>query len=82
MRRGNKPEVDLARRALAETVDFTLFKHTQQVRLEIERHFADFIQKERAAVGCFDLADQTVAARARESAVHIAKQLACEQVAR
>jgi hypothetical protein len=55
--RRNEPEIHLARLVFADAIDLALFQHTQEMRLQIERHLADLIEKQGAAAGRFDLAD-------------------------
>jgi hypothetical protein len=66
---------------LSETIDLPLFKHAQEVRLHVERHLAELVQKERAAVGGLDLADHAAAPRAGEGSFGVPEQLGCEQFA-
>ncbi len=39
-----------------DTLVFTVFKDAQQFGLEFEREFANFVEKQRAAVGVFKVA--------------------------
>src|SRR5216110_36605 len=39
---------------VADAAEFALLQKTQQLRLRGERHLADLVEKERAAVGRFD----------------------------
>src|SRR5438132_7966471 len=40
----------------AEAPYFSIFKHAQKLRLKGHRHFADFIQEQRSAIGEFEAA--------------------------
>ena len=54
-------------RAFAEALELALLQHAQQLGLQVERHFADFVEQDGAAVGQFEFAG-TVCDRAGESA--------------
>src|SRR5690606_37443938 len=43
--------------AAAYTFNNSLLQKTQQLRLEVERHIADLVEKQGAFVGCLDFAD-------------------------
>src|SRR3546814_5421369 len=51
VRRGDDPHVRLDRRAAADGGVLALLQHTQQPRLGLERHVADLVEKQRAALG-------------------------------
>ena len=50
-------DIDGDRFAAAERRHHAFLEHAQQARLQRERHVADFIEEQRAAVGLQDLAD-------------------------
>ncbi|VWC31545.1 hypothetical protein BPS26883_06440 [Burkholderia pseudomultivorans] len=79
VRRTDHVEIDAHRRVAAERHDLAVGEHAQQARLQRERHVADFVEKQRAAVGQRDLAARAVLARAGERAGRIAEQLALDQ---
>src|SRR5205807_4164789 len=54
--RGNQSDINLERARPTDALELSLLKHAQQFGLQERRHLADFIQKERAAVGHFELA--------------------------
>ena len=47
---GNQPHVHLDRPRSAEPLEFALLQGAQQLGLQVERHLADFVQKQRALV--------------------------------
>ena len=55
------------------------FQNSQQFGLAFERHFANFVQKQRAAVGLLEEAD-VIAVGAGERARFVAEQLAFHQL--
>ncbi len=57
-------DVDLDRVVRADARDLVVFQHAQQLDLRGHRHVADFVQKQRAAVGVLELAD-AIASRRR-----------------
>ena len=57
------------------------FQNPQQLGLAVERHLADFVEKERAGVGLLEQAD-VVGVGAGERALLVAEELALHQVAR
>ncbi len=76
----NELKIDLDGCFSAERRDLVFLDHAQQPRLQRERHVADFIEKERAAIGLHDLAAPSFALRAGERARTIAKQFAFDQI--
>src|SRR5205085_12609325 len=54
--RANQSDINLERACAADALELSLLKHAQQFGLQERGHLADFIQKERAAVGHFELA--------------------------
>ncbi|VVE04435.1 hypothetical protein PNO31109_02287 [Pandoraea nosoerga] len=56
-----------------------LLQHAQQARLQRHRHFADFVQENRAVVGRLEKARLAAAPRAGERPFLVAEQLALEQ---
>ena len=67
--------------ARADRLHFAILQHAQQLDLRIERHFADFVEEDRAHVGGDELADMTVE-RAGEGAAFMTEQLRFDQVGR
>ena len=76
----DKSDLDRSLPAVAYPADRSLFEHAQQKGLHIQRHLADFIKAQNAAVG--ELEDPRFAfpGGAREGAANMAKQLAAEQL--
>src|SRR5579883_3520170 len=52
------PHIDLDRLPPADPLDHLILQETQQLDLQRWRQVADFIEKQRAAVGALDLADR------------------------
>jgi hypothetical protein len=63
----------------AETLELALFEHAQQLRLTVERHLADLVEKQHAAIGLLD-APGLGRDRAGERAALVAEQLRLEQL--
>lgn len=80
--RGHEPHVDGARLALPKACDGALLQSTQQIGLQVERHLADLVEAERAAVGVFEPAGPSFAGRTREGSGRVAEQLTPEQILR
>ena len=62
----------------AQAPDLAVLEHAQQLGLRGRRHFADFVQKERAAVGKLKAADAALGG-SRESASFVPENLALHQ---
>ena len=75
---GDQPDVHLGFTGGAQPPDLAILQHAQQLGLERERHVADFVQQQRAAVGQFEtsLAGHQ---RAGKRALFVAEQLAFNQ---
>ena len=50
VRRGEEPHVDLDRLVAADALELLLLERAQQLRLRLERHVAELVEEERAAV--------------------------------
>ena len=79
--RGDDPEVRLDRRAAADRHELARLQHAQQAGLGLERHVADLVEEQRAALGLLEAAD-LARVRAGERAALVAEQLALDQLAR
>ena len=77
VRRRQHAHVHLARRALAERVDFALLQEAQELRLQGERQVAYLVEEERAALGRAD-ESVVVRVRARERALAVPEQEALD----
>src|SRR5947209_1107284 len=64
--------------ASADSAELPLLQESQQLRLRGERHFADLVEEQRAALTRLDEAG-AVAIRAGERAAHVAEKLAFDQ---
>ena len=79
MRRRDEPHVHAPdRRVAADRLDLATLGEAEQHGLHPQAHFAELVEKERAAVGLPHEAD-LVAIRAREAAAHVAEELGLEQ---
>ena len=57
VRSSDHPHVHRSFRLAAQPAHFMIFQYAQQLRLRGRRHFADFVQQQRAAVRQFEAAD-------------------------
>src|SRR5262249_55438114 len=73
-------ERDLAR--AGEPRGRALLQDAQELHLHVERHVADLVEQDGAALGELELAGPAALARAGERARLVAEQLALEQIAR
>ena len=78
VRRTDDPHIDLHRLAAADPLDDLVLQEAQQLDLHRQRHIADFVEKQRAAIGAFDPAD-ILLHRAGEGPLLVAEELAFEQ---
>ena len=81
VRRRQNAHIGLDRAGAADFLETALFQHPQQLDLHVERHVADFVEKQGAAVGAFKAADGGRDG-AGESAAFVAEQLAFQQFPR
>ena len=65
----------LHRAVAADAVELAVGQHAQQARLQVERHVADLVEEQRAAVGLLEAAAPR-RLRAGEGAALVAEQLA------
>ena len=54
--RRNQAHVDLDRLVAADAEHFPVLQHAQQLRLQGQRHVADLVEEQRAAVGVLETA--------------------------
>src|SRR6185436_11227081 len=73
--RGNHADVHPARRGTAHRLELAFLQYAQQLALQVERQLADFIEKNRAAVGEGE-ASVAPRRRARERAFLVAEEFA------
>ncbi len=79
--RGDHAHVDADQLAAADAVELAVGEHAQQARLQRQRHVADLVEEQRAAIGLLEAAG--VAARgAGERAGLVAEQFRFEQFGR
>ncbi len=78
MRRRDDADVYLDRLVAADARDLAVFQHAQQLGLQRQRHVADFVEEQGAAVGIFETALAHLVG-AGEGAGLVAEQLVVEQ---
>jgi hypothetical protein len=71
--------VDLLLVARAQRRHPALLQHAQQARLQGQRHVADLVEEQRAAVGLHQAPDHAATARTGEGAFAVAEQLGLDQ---
>ena len=79
---GDQAHVDMPRLGIAEPVDHAFLQRPQQHRLQVERHFADLVEAERAPVRQLEPAGPSAGGRAGEGAGDMPEQLAGHQLLR
>src|SRR5439155_6417813 len=79
VRRRDHPRVDVRRRRTADALEAVLLEEAQELRLQLERQLADLVEEERPAFRRLD-ASRLVLERAGERALHVAEELAFEEV--
>src|SRR5205823_5341361 len=75
---GDDADVDLGHRFGAERLNFAIFDGAQDFGLDLERHLADFIEEEGAAVSLDEFAI-VIASGAGESAFGVAEEFAFDE---
>ena len=75
----DQAQVQGPRSTAAEGDHLALFQHPEQAGLQRQRHVADLVEKEDAAIGLLQLAGHAFLARPGETAAAIAEQLAFDQ---
>ena len=76
---GDHAHIDLLRARGADGQHLALGQHAQQPRLQGERHVADLVEEEGAAVGLLDEPALALAGRAGEASRQMAEELALDQ---
>ena len=69
----------LERFIAADAGELAILQHAQDLPLQRQRHVADFVEEERAAVALLEAAD-ALAGRAGEGAFLVAEEFALEQL--
>src|SRR4030095_14087895 len=75
---GHDADVDLQGARSAQTLEFPLLQHSQDLRLRDQREVGDLVEEERAAVGQLEAAFLAPGG-ARERALLVPEQLGLEQ---
>ncbi len=70
----NQADIDGLRLIAAHPYDAPVLNSTKQLRLQVQRNIADFIQEQRPAIGLLELAN-VVCMSIGECALHVAEQL-------
>ena len=78
---GHDPDVGPDRMVAADRDELALLQHPQQPGLRLERHVADLVEEQRAAIGLLEPAEPARVG-AGERALLVAEQLALDQLAR
>src|SRR5260221_2494359 len=79
IRGSDHANIDRAWLALAETVDHVFFQYSKQVGLEIQRHFANLVEAQHAAIGEFEPSRSPLAGGSRTGARRMSEQFAAEK---
>src|SRR4029077_15789161 len=79
--RRDDAHVDVDRRLAADAVELALREHAQEPRLQRQRHVADLIEEERAAIRLLE-ASAPLRIRSREGAALVSEKLGLEKVGR
>ena len=77
----DQPHVGLDRLVAADALERLLLQDAQDLGLQRQRHVADFVEEQGAAVALLELAD-AAAVGAGEGALLVPEQLALQQVLR
>ena len=77
---GNNPHIHPLRLLGPHPRHFTLLQHPQQADLGIEGHIADFIQKNGAAIGQFELPRRASTRRAGKGPFDMTEEFALHQI--
>ncbi len=72
-------DIDLNRRGAADAIELAVLQYAQQAGLQVRRHVADFIQKQRAAVGLLEAA-LALGSSAGKRAALVAEELGLQQI--
>src|SRR5262249_57877763 len=80
--RGDESDVHRAWFAFAEPVHRALLQHSEQIGLQIQRHLADLVEAEHAAIGKFKPPGPPLARGAGEGAGCMPEQLAAAKLLR
>ena len=81
VRRRDDAHVGLERFIAADAGEFAFLQHAQDLSLQGQRHVADFVEKQRAAIALLEAAHPR-AGGAGEGALFVAEELALEQMLR
>ena len=79
IRRRDDAHVDRPGDVVADALELAFLQNPQQLALQLQRNFADFVEKNRTAVGELETSDP-ILVRSRERALHVPEKLALEQL--
>ncbi len=77
--RGDDAKIDFGDLVRSDWLDFALLQHAQQLDLQLQRHFADLVEEQGAAVGGPELAVAALAIGARIRTRRDAKKFGFDQ---
>src|SRR4029450_962498 len=78
--RGDQLELNVARLAGPERIQLSAFENAQEVWLQLQRHLADLVEKQRPAACRLDFPDHPGAPGSREGTIDITEQLAPHEI--
>ena len=79
MRRAHHAYIDRHRARATDAHHFAFFQHAQQACLQRQRHFANFVEEEGAAMCCFEQARVAAAPGAGKGAFFMAEEFRFQQ---
>src|SRR5687767_2251062 len=81
IRRRQQSHIHLLRLGRSDSLKITRLQHSQQLRLQVQRHVSNLVEKQRSAV-CEFKTSNTIALRVSERTTHVPKQFAFENTFR
>ena len=77
---GNDPHIGLDYAVRTDRLELLFLQHAQELGLQYQRHFTDFVEEQRPPLGQFELAIPRIAVRSGIGSRNDAKKLGFEQV--
>src|SRR5688500_9196174 len=81
IRRRQQSHIHLLRLGRSDSLKITRLQHSQQLRLQVQRHVSNLVEKQRSAV-CEFKTSNTIALRVSKRTTHVPKQFAFENTFR
>src|SRR4029079_9272392 len=78
---GDDAHIDFDFAIRTDAHESPLFEHPQQLDLQLDRHFGDLVEEQRAPIGALEVA-LVLADRAGKAALLVAEHLALDQLGR